>query len=111
MGFSSCRNSWRGDVALEAASGGSVGFALDTAFVAVGNGFGGSQRSRLRTMVWMAWLSLRSPPGLSRTWSLDPDETGMGAVPASIAKLPSFAKRPGWGPCAKHGRGNDGANA
>ena len=54
----------------------------------------GQQRVRVAAMVWIARLSARSPPRLSRWRTVRPLLAGNGLAPASAANAASFAM--GW---------------
>jgi hypothetical protein len=51
--------------------------------------------ARMTAMVWIALLTWRSPPRLSRWRTVLPDEAGRGAVPLQRAKAASCLKRAG----------------
>src|SRR3954454_20134098 len=56
----------------------------------------GQQRIRVVAMVWIARLSARSPPWLSRWRTVRPLLAGSGLAPASAANAASLRQRPGW---------------
>jgi hypothetical protein len=82
-----------GDVADQAAFDLAVGLALGAASVGVGAG-DRSVRSLVRTTVYRAWLSWRSPERLSRTRMVWPLEAGMGAAPPPAPGWPGGGRRP-----------------
>ena len=56
----------------------------------------GSWRIRVVAMMWMALLSARSPPLLSRWRVVWPLDASIGLAPASVAKAASLRQRPAW---------------